>query len=291
MLDKKTYEVQQGPAPPQASDYVTSCGNGWAKLLASDTTEQAVQSFLEDNPILLPGAWTPGTKSGHYPLHCAAISQPLLPGLKSKRPDFMWVSTHSLMWYPTLIEIENPSKRIFNSKGVPRAEFTQARHQLAEWRTWFSRPENVQQFTHSYGIPDYMTSGRQMKLHMILVYGRRSEFENSPELSAQRASLLGGDDQELMSFDRLQPDRELAEAITIRAKGSGKYDAISVPPLFILRPGLADRLLSIDGIESAISKTPLISEERRKFLISRVPYWREWARNGPRGIINSADIE
>ena len=241
--------------------------------------------------MLLPGAWTPGTKSGHPPLLCAAISQPLLPGLNARIPDFMWISTHSQMWYPTLIEIERPSKKVFTTKGVPSADFTHARNQLAQWRTWFSSPENVQQFIKSYGIPDWMRNTRQMKLHMILVYGRREEVRDAPELSRQRASLLTGSDEELMSFDRLAPDGELRDAITVRAADPGKYEAVCVPPLFRLGPTLADRLLAIDGFERALRTTPLISDPRRDFLTSRIPYWRDWARNGDRGTIHSTDYE
>ncbi len=264
----------------------------WGDLLNSDPAEAEVQSFLERNPMFLPGAWTPATKSGHYPLHCAAISQPLLPGLASKRPDFMWISTHSLTWYPTLIEIERPSKKLFLQSGKPTSDFYQARNQLAEWRTWFSKPENFGKFVSEYGIPSDFTLGRQWNLHMILVYGRRSEFEHSPKLSEQRHSLMSGEDEELMSFDRLHPDSELDEAITIRAKGSGAYEALHVPPTFFLRPALADRLLRVNGISDALNKTPLITEDRRKFLISRILYWQEWAmeRKGG-GMINSGDIE
>ena len=279
MLDKK-YEIKCGPLPPNTGDYIKKCQQEWSRLLDSFPDERAVQLFLEQNPILLPGAWTPGTKSGHYPLRCAVISQPKLPGLKSKIPDFMWISSHSLMWYPALIEIEKPSKRIFKSNGAPSAEFTQARNQLAEWRTWFSKPENVQNFITSYGIPDNFRLGRQMQLHLILVYGRREEFQNSPELAEKRGSLLTGTDEELMSFDRLSPDRDLDQAITIHATGSGQYKAVHVPPTFCLGPKLADRLEVIRDIENALKKTPMISDKRRKFLISRIPYWQTWARNG-----------
>jgi hypothetical protein len=31
--------------------------------------------------------------------------------------------------------------------------------------------------------------------------------------------------------------------------------------------------------------------DRRKFLISRVPYWMGWAKNGKGGIINTGDSE
>ena len=153
---QRTYEIQPGPSAPSVDDYAELSQSEWTQLLESSPDEKNVQSFLERNPAFLPGAWTPSVKSGHYPLHCAAISQPILPGLNARRPDFMLVSTHSSMWYPTLIEIERPSKRIFTGGGIPSADFSEARNQLAQWRTWFSIPENVQTFIASYGIPNWM---------------------------------------------------------------------------------------------------------------------------------------
>lgn len=36
----------------------------------ADPEETAVQRFLEENPAMVPGAWTPGPNSGHWQLHC-----------------------------------------------------------------------------------------------------------------------------------------------------------------------------------------------------------------------------
>jgi hypothetical protein len=292
----KTYEIKSGPPAPSIEEYAKNCQTEWHSLLDHAPEEKDIQSFLERNPAFLPGAWTPNVKSGHYPLHCAAISQPILPGLKTRIPDFMWISTHSSMWYPTLIEIEKPSKRIFTSAGIPSAQFSQARNQLAQWRTWFSSPENVHMFMSSYGIPDWMHRGRQMQLHLVLIYGRRHEFKESPALSKQRAFLMNTG-EELISYDRLSFDSDLRDAITIRAVGNGKFRALHVPPSFRHRPDLADRLLVIDEIEAALSATPLITDERREFLISRIPYWMNWEKKekcideGNFGLINMGDSE
>ena len=72
---------------------------------------------------------------------------------------------------------------------------------------------------------------------------------------------------------------------------SGRYTAVSVPPLFTLNPHAAERLLAIDGIDDCLRSTPLISEQRREFLISRIPYWHKWAQAGARGVINGGDAE
>ena len=76
----------------------------------------------------------------------------------------------------------------------------------------------------------------------------------------------------------------------IRAIGSGQYEAVYIPQSFRLGPKLADRLNVITNWESAFKQTPLISEDRRKFLISRIPYWQAWARNG-KGVWSTGDVE
>ena len=199
----------------------------------------------------------------------------------------MWIASHSLAWFPTLIEIESPSKRIFNKDGSPCSDFTRARHQLAQWRSWFADSTNVQQFIDLYGIPDQMRR-RTMLPRMILVYGRRSEFEGKPALSRERGSLLPGQDEELMSFDRLRADKSMEGAITIKATGFGRYEAVSIPPVFETGPELSERLLHIDGIPEAIDQSAEISQERKEFLKRRIPYWKEWVR-APGGNVRSAN--
>ena len=112
---------------------------------------------------------------------------------------------------------------------------------------------------------------------MILIYGRRSEFEENPSLSLHRGSLLNTPGEELMSFDRLKADTTMRDAITVRVVRHGMYRAKWVPPVFTTGPVLAERLLHIDGIVEAINRNPKISEDRKAFLKRRIPYWKKWA--------------
>lgn len=272
-----------GAERPAFEQYQRLVEKDLSALLSSAPAEQDVQRFLERHPALVPGALTPGSSSGHYPLHCALIAQPPLPGFHSRIPDFMWIATHSGTWYPTLVEIESPRKRLFTNDGRPTAEFTQARTQLAHWRAWFQNPTNVHQFLELYAVPDTWRQHKSWKLHTILVYGRRLEFEGSPELSRLRGSLISADDEELMSFDRLAPDPKLDGVITVRARGEGRFEAIWIPETFGTSAFIADALCRIDGISEALDRNDRISEARRAFLNGRVDYWRTWARSpGPK---------
>ena len=169
-------------------------------------------------------------------LHDILITQPKLPSIPFRIPDFMWISTHSTAWFPTLIEIEKPDKRVFKQNGDPTADFSHAGTQLAQWHSWFSEPTNVLQFIEYYGIPDIMRN-RTMRLRMILIYGRRSEFKENRQLTKLRGSLLP-EHSELMSFDRLSAATSMADAITVKAKDSGKYQAVWIPPVFETGPEL-----------------------------------------------------
>ena len=271
-----SYKLETGPPPTSVAEYADWCNRRFAELLANDPEEPEVQGFLEQHPWLVPGHSTPGTPSGHSPLHCALISQPKLLGQGWYVPDFMWIAVHSGAWFPTLIEIEKPSKKIFNRDGTTSANFNRARNQLNQWRSWFKDPSNQLQFRLEYGIPEHFLR-RPMQLHMILIYGRRAEFEEEPTLISQRNTLLPGPDEVLISFDRLRPDTTMDDAITVEATGRSRYRAKRVPPVFTTGPGIAGRLLHVDGIEEAIDASLDITEERKTFLKRRVPYWKQWA--------------
>jgi hypothetical protein len=286
-----TYKIEDGPNAVSVEEYSTAVESDFRRLLDSEPSERNVQRFLEENPSLVPGARTPGSPSGHPPVHNVLITQPKLPGLRSKYPDFMWIASHSGTWYPTLVEIERPGKRIFRSKLVPRAEFTEAHNQLAQWRAWFAEPENIPTLIREYGIPDEIVRSRSMKLHMILVYGRRSEFDDDNSIAKQRSALVVGDDEELVSYDRLRVDKDLRDVITVRCCGSGNFQAVAIPPTFTLGPTFADRLLRISKLDAVINEAD-IPNDRREFLLRRLGYWRDWAAGKkPMSIINSRDRE
>lgn len=290
---EKSYEMEKGPPPALIADYIRSSREGYEALLSGEPSEADIQSFLEKHPWMVPGHSTPTGVTGHYPLHCSLIAQPELPGKPSYVPDFMWVSTHSDSWFPTLIEIEKPSKRIFTKKGDTSADFNHARDQLNQWRSWFSEPENIQVFITMYGIPDRFR-GRTMKVSLILIYGRSSEFEDNPTLTKKRSG-LAQQDEIIMSFDRLKDtdpsDALVSEAITVKAKGQGEYQALWIPSVFTNGPNLAERLLKIDAISEAIDKNPEISEERKIFLKRRIPYWKEWAASSGLKVKRPSDWE
>lgn len=285
-MTRRAYTIKRGPDRPSFEEYSHRLTADFRTLLSSDPSERAVHQFLDRNPSLVPGARTPsGSRKGL--LHGALITQPQLRGFRSRVPDFMWIVSDSGTWYPTLVEIERLTKKLFTRGGLPRAEFTQARTQLAQWRAWFDKPTNVQNFMDSYGVPAGWRTSKLCRLRTILVYGRRAEFENlPPELAKLRAGLLAGNDEELMSFDRLAPDPDLHLIITASLTGEGRFRAVWVPETFGIVPCEADDLKRIDGLSEAIDHNRAIPVARKTFLKERIKYWRK--RVSPTG--GSSDV-
>ncbi|WP_254509543.1 Shedu immune nuclease family protein [Anatilimnocola floriformis] len=286
----RTYQQKRGPEVPSFSDYADRISAEYAALLAQDPQESELQKFLEQNPSMVPGSRTPCGTSGHWPLHMAVISQPPLHGFNGHIPDFMWLSKHSDNWYPAMVEIERPAKRLFTAAKRPTADFTQARNQLAEWKTWLKEPTNQLKFVADYGVAPSAAGFYQMGYHFLLVYGRRAEFETDQELTKLRSNLLG-DDEDLMSFDRLCPDESRKLAVTVKATGSGKFKVIAVPETFGLRPANAKHLSSYTGLEEAIDANPNISQERAAFLRERIGYWCDWCKAGKIGVTGNEFVE
>jgi len=218
----------------------------------------------------------------------AVLSESPLSGIGMRVPDFIWLATDSLNFTPVFIEIESPRKRWFTKQGVPTHALTQAMNQLAQWQMWLNQIANRNVFLESFEIPDYMARQRNFRAEFVLIYGRRKEFDDRPELSPLRAQ-FERHGQVVMTFDRLHPSKDCSLFLSA-TKRNGGYQALAVPATMRLGPSVTMPLLHIAGIPDAIQQNAGISEDRRRFLIERIPYWTAWAR-GNKGIISSGDFE
>jgi len=146
-----SYEFANGPPAMTWGEYKPMALDEYRRLLASASSEKQLQVFFQRNPSFVPGANGDGCCiPENHPF--ALITQPPLNGVTGRVPDFMWLTNDSHCVYPVLIEIERPGKRIFKQNGTElRYEFTQARNQLTQWRTWFSNPTNWNVFVERFG--------------------------------------------------------------------------------------------------------------------------------------------
>jgi len=229
---------------------------------------------------MLSGAY--GLLSSPDVFPSALISKPVLPDFTRKIPDFMWITFNSVNIYPILIEIESPEKHWFTEKGIQTAELTQALDQLKEWKTWFSKPRNMESFADYYNLSSELR-GLALKPLYALIYGRRREAKRNTHLAEKRTHLQG-ESEFLMTFDRLKPSQNASHLISVKIDKDGYY-AISIPPTIYLDPFTAKhRWRLVRQKEEAAMASPYLSKERKEFLIRRFKYWDDWANNLSGGI-------
>jgi len=283
MAEGKSYKMAENPPPPISwEEYEAYLLREWPALLNSNQQkeEKVFQDFLERHPCLLPESYSQFQRGAHGPRAYVIYSQPELPGFRKKIPDFMYVSADSGALFVMLIEIEAPAKRWATKDGNPTADFTQAHQQLRQWKAWFSKPANVLQFRELYGIDDDALWGRQFKQKYVLIYGRRAELRANEAFAVTREN-LASNDEILMTFDRLAPSTKLDDCVTVRLGrgGANTYlDVKHVPPTFRLGPDFAAHHVRLTNRENAIRENPLITDERKRFLIGRLPYWDNWVK-------------
>jgi len=243
-----------------------------ALLENGECDERRYQQLLERHPSLVPSSWGTFRAGHHSTFPVALIAQPVLSGLGAKRPSFLWIARDSLTTYAVLIEIESPCKDWFTKAGRPTADLTAAINQLKEWQIWFATDGNAARFLDEYRLTQ--DRDRALEQRYILVYGRRAEVEGTGN-NAKRAALRKAN-EERMTWDRLSPDAELDEVMTVGIDKDGFF-AKTVPPTITLSPMHAYERSLVRGKVEATASSMLIPEARRGFLIERWPYWDEWA--------------
>lgn len=266
------------PKPMEWPEYEALLQREWNVLLegSGGSGEALFQRFLEQHPCMVPRG-----EGHHGPSYHGVVAQPELPGFTRRFPDFMWITFDSLTAYPTLIEIETPMKVWFRADGAPRHEFTQAHDQLRGWKAWFDSPEHQLLFRGAYRVRRRHFYGHSLSPRYVLVYGRRAEAMAGHDASGRRLRMQAQDER-LMTFDRLRPDRELLSCITVRVTPEGAR-AVSVPPTFELDAINMGELRFVEDLEQAIRANPLIKDERKEFLAERLPLWRASMEESDRG--------
>lgn len=252
------------------------------------SSEHDFQKFFENNPSFIPGSYELIGHSGHYPTMCTLISQPEIGTSIIRKPDFLWLAGNSLFFCPVFVEIESPHKKMFNKDNTSTAIFNQALQQIEEWKALLSRPTTISAFYEHYNIPLFERE-KTFRPQFLLVYGRRSEYENNALLTGIRAQ-KEKDDLRIMSFDRLQPSYE-ATQFTCCKVTSREYSVISIPPTFKYGPDYAEFISKMQGFKEKIHDIKYISPERREFLTKRYSYWIDYSKIKEKGLIHGGDFE
>lgn len=278
------------PSPMDWQRYSDTVLQEWYALLLTDPDEPAVQEFLEYHPAMIPGGSGDVGPGGHHgsDLH-AVFARPTLSGAgRSFEPDFMWVTRSSSVITPILIEIEKPSKQWFTIEGRPTATFSQAHDQLNDWRTWFSRSGNDKIFREQYLLLDD-DPHKPLVPQYVLIYGRAAEFQfggrhkNPDELTSKRNGMRLPDEK-FYTFDSLKPRFEHNSSITFKMRATGP-EPYAFSPMFMPGPWISDGALILGDFSQALTRTKLMSDERRTYINTRLNHWQDIERQKNAGQI------
>ena len=170
----------------------------WESLLNQATREQDIQDFLELHPELLPGL----SDLHNGPLHGIVISK--FPFGADYKCDFAFVTRHSMALQFTFVEVEDPTRPIFNKDGSFSQYFNHARQQIADWRVWAEKNIDTLMDMFSPMFETYNASSDRKDFRFYLVYGRRTEAESDRKRKDRWSSIFATSDRKtfVMSYDR-----------------------------------------------------------------------------------------
>lgn len=170
--------------------------------LCTAKVEQDIQSFLEENPILLiqhlgggHGRWVIPKKSfgGKY------------------FSDFMIGEKHSVGYEWQAVELEHPNSPMFTSKGDPTKELTHAIRQIMDWRSWLQRNADLASRSihqHGLGLKDIRAD-----LSGLILISRREHID--PRMNELRREYMKTMNISIHSYDFLL-DNAIGSAKTWR---------------------------------------------------------------------------
>jgi hypothetical protein len=192
----------------------------WQALLNQDPHEVQVQAFLERHPHLLPGL----RDLHNGPLHDVIVTK--FPLGSDFRTDFTFISRHSMALQFTFVELESPSKPVFNKDASFSQDFSHARQQVADWASWASRnmATLIDMFAPMFETYNVAEDVKQVRCY--LVYGRRHEVESDRKRKErwQSVGLTNDRSVSVLTYDRLRTlPGEVKDLIVCTYENRGFY--------------------------------------------------------------------
>jgi len=152
------------------------------RIIKEADSEDPIHKFLEENPLFLTRKIWPG----HHGLFC--VSKPALSN--ELVPDFFMAGLNSAgMWWFG-VELESPTKPMFNVSGAPSKELTHALRQVRDWRSWLrDNKDQANRVERGLGFFDI-----DRDLRCIILIGRRgNEPLGEAELNIMRRDVIQND--------------------------------------------------------------------------------------------------
>lgn len=113
--------------------------------------------------------------------------------------DFVIGERHSGGHFWQLVELECPTKKMFNKNGAPSATLTQAMRQITDWRNWLHQNQNyAARSTKEEGLGLTDIVGQASGL---IIIGRRRDL--NAESDARRRQMMRDTDIQIRTYDFL----------------------------------------------------------------------------------------
>lgn len=200
-------------------------------LLNEEKGEQDYQSYLEENTEFIPRHFVQ-----NHGIHFSLLIRKLKIS-NDMITDFAFLSKSSIGWNYVLIEIEKPQSRFFKPGTIlPHNDFLQGISQIKSWQAWFKDPGNKAHFESQLLFLKKPITQAPVTIRYILVTGRRSEYENSPE-KIRIINSFEDHDFKIMSFDSLAENIEHNHALYL---GVRKQGAIEIQTKTLLDKNIFD---------------------------------------------------
>jgi hypothetical protein len=265
----------------EIKDYLEEVKDKLTSLLNSQKTsttrdERKIQDFFEEYPTaLLPAI---SDAQANYSIYGGlVISQPRFKSLeKDRQPDFLIVTSNSLNLYFNFIELEDPSKKIFNTtEQKPSTDLFEAYNQLKQWNSYSNNEvENYCKHLLDTLFKDNYDSKTHKQHHynFILVYGFSDEVITQ---GSRHNHLLQNYFSEKNFFhctysrimNKVKYQRKL---ICVKKDTTEKFKAISLTPFKRYNNDEWSDYHNVVGKEEAIRKSKYLSDTEKEQLITQI---------------------
>lgn len=170
------------------------------QLLDAEENEQVYQNFIEENSEFLPRHFMQ-----NHGIHLQLFLRKL-PLSSEYISDFFFMSKSTDDWNYVMVEIEKPQSKFFKdgSNDLHR-DFLVAVDQIKSWQAWFTQTANKSHFEQQLSFLKKPITNTPVYIKYILVFGRRSEIEDST-LRLSKVKSYEDDDFKIMTFDSLCED-------------------------------------------------------------------------------------
>jgi hypothetical protein len=243
---------------------------------SANKDEKKVQDFFEKYPTaLLPAL---DDVEANYSIYGGlVISQPRFKSLhKDRQPDFLIVTSNSLNLYFNFIELEDPSKKIFNSTNQkPSTNFFQAYNQLHQWDSYGNNEvQNYCQHLLDTLFKDNYDSRTHKKHHYnyILIYGFSAEvIGNGAAHNHVLQNYFKEKNLHHCTYSRIMNNVTYKrKLISVKKDTTEKYRAIALTPFVGYKNDEWSDYHNVVGKEEAIKASIFLTDSEKEDLINKI---------------------